>query len=113
MAINTAAIKNPSLLSEAAKKFGSQCIVSSIQAKKIGSKKWESYIDSGREKTGIDVINWVKKVQMLGVGEILLTSIDRDGTESGLDEDLINEVSKITKVSFLHVKFDKTIGLNL
>ena len=64
-------------------------IVSSIEAKKINTKKWEAYVDNGREKTNLDVIDWTKKVQDLGVGEILLTSVDRDGTESGLDEELI------------------------
>ena len=101
VAINTAATRNPSLLKEASKVFGSQCIVSSIEAKKIDAKKWEAYVDNGREKTNIDVIDWSKKVQDLGAGEILLASVDRDGTESGLDEDLIEEVSKNTQVSLI------------
>ena len=100
-AINTAATKNPKLLQEASKVFGSQCIVSSIEAKKVKTKKWEAYADNGREKTNLDVIDWTKKVQDLGVGEILLTSVDRDGTESGLDEELIEEVSKKTQVSLI------------
>ena len=101
VAINTAATRNPKLLYEASKVFGSQSIVSSIEAKKVKTKKWEAYIDSGREKTNLDVIEWVQKVQDLGVGEILLTSVDRDGTESGLDEELIDEVSKKTNVSLI------------
>ena len=99
--INTAATKNPKLLQEASKVFGSQCIVSSIEAKKVNTKKWEAYIDNGREKTNLDVIKWVKQVQDLGVGEILLTSVDKDGTESGLDEELIDEVSNRTNVSLI------------
>jgi len=101
VAINTAATKNPNLLREASQVFGSQCIVSSIETKKINTKKWEAYVDNGREKTNLDVIDWTKKVQDLGVGEILLTSVDRDGTESGLDEELIEEVSKKTRVSLI------------
>jgi len=101
VAINTAATKNPNILKEASKIFGSQCIVSSIEAKKIKDNKWEAYVDSGREKTGLDIIDWSQKVQELGVGEILLTSVDKDGTESGLDKELINEVSKKTNVSLI------------
>ena len=68
---------------------------------KIKDNKWEAYVDSGREKTGLDIIDWSQKVQELGVGEILLTSVDKDGTESGLDKELINEVSKKTNVSLI------------
>ena len=103
VAINTAATKNPNFLKEASKIFGSQCIVSSIEAKKVKDNKWEAYVDSGRERTGLDVIDWSQKVQQLGIGEILLTSVDKDGTESGLDKELINEVSKKTNVSLSKV----------
>lgn len=92
VAINTAATRNPELITKAAKIFGSQCIVGSIEAKKVSDKKWESYIDNGREKTGLDVIEWAKKLERLGVGEILITSVDRDGTRYGFDEELIKKV---------------------
>ena len=96
--INTAAIKNPNFIKEAANIYGSQCIVASIEAKKISQNKWEAYIDNGREKTNVDVISWAKEVENLGAGEIFLTSVDRDGTKLGLEEELINEVSKITNL---------------
>lgn len=98
VAINTYAIKNPEFLAGAAGKFGSQCIVLSVDAKKIGENKWEAYTDGGREKTGLDVMDWIKKATNLGVGEILLTSIDKDGTKSGYDIELIRAVNLISTV---------------
>ena len=94
ISINTAAVKNPKIIEESAKKFGSQCIVIAIDAKKIGEDKWEVYIESGKKPTGIDVIEWAKKVEDLGAGEILLTSIDRDGTQDGYDIELTKSVSE-------------------
>ena len=94
ISINTAAVKNPKIIEESAKKFGSQCIVIAIDAKKIGESKWEVYIESGKKTTGIDVIEWAKKVEDLGAGEILLTSIDRDGTQDGYDIELTKSVSE-------------------
>ncbi len=96
--INTAAIKNPEFINKAANVYGSQCIVASIEAKKISKNKWEAYVDNGREKTNVDVVSWVKEVENLGAGEIFLTSVDRDGTKLGLEEELINEVSQITNL---------------
>lgn len=96
--INTAAIKDPKLLEKAANIFGSQCIVASIEAKKKSDNEWEAYVDNGRESTNVDVIKWVKEVENLGAGEIFLTSVDRDGTKRGLEEELINEVSKNTNL---------------
>ena len=93
VAINTATIKRPELISEVAQKFGSQCMVLSIQAKKVGERKWEAYYDNGREKTGIDVLEWAKRGWQLGAGEILLTSVDKEGTAKGFDLDLIKTVS--------------------
>ena len=93
VAINTAAIRNPKLISDVAERFGSQCMVVSIQAKKLAENKWEAYIECGREKTGIDVLEWVAHVESLGAGEILLSSIDKDGTAKGGDLELINAVS--------------------
>lgn len=102
VAINTAAVKNPNIIKEAALKFGSQCIVVAVDAKRIenlkNSKKWEVYINAGTTPTGIDVIEWVKKVEQLGAGEILLTSIDADGTKSGYDIELTKEVVKNVKI---------------
>jgi cyclase len=93
VAINTAAIKNPELIREVANVFGSQCMVLSIQAKRTGPKRWEAYYDNGREKTGIDVLEWAKQGCQLGAGEILLTSVDMEGTQKGFDYELIREVS--------------------
>jgi imidazole glycerol phosphate synthase glutamine amidotransferase subunit len=94
--INTAAIKNPKFIEQAANIYGSQCIVVSIEAKKTGDNNWEAYVDNGREPTSVNVIDWAKEAKNLGAGEIFLTSVDRDGTRLGLEEELINEVSKIT-----------------
>lgn len=97
IAINTAAVKNPELINNLAKRFGSQAVVISIEAKKT-EKSWEVYIESGREQTGIDVENWVKKTTQLGAGEILLTSIDQEGTGNGFDEGLINIATNSTNI---------------
>lgn len=93
IAINTAALKNPQLISEISKRFGSQCMVLSIEAKKVGDNKWEAYYDNGREKTGIDVVEWAMKGWKLGAGEILLTSVDKEGTARGFDIDLVKQIS--------------------
>ncbi|EKQ51124.1 MULTISPECIES: imidazole glycerol phosphate synthase subunit HisF [unclassified Clostridium] len=98
VAINTAAIKRPELISEISNKFGSQCMVLSIEAKKISDGKWEAYYDNGREKTGIDVIEWAKKGYELGAGEILLTSVDMEGTKKGFDYELIKTVVEVVPI---------------
>src|SRR3989338_1993955 len=98
VAINTYAVKNPEFLSEAAKKFGAQCIVLSVEAKKIAENKWEAYTDGGRERTGLDAVSWIKKAIDLGVGEILITSIDRDGTYQGYDMELIKAVTSFAPI---------------
>ena len=98
VAINTYAVKNPEFLSEAAKKFGAQCIVLSVEAKKIAENKWEAYTDGGRERTGLDAVSWIKKGIELGVGEILITSIDQDGTYNGYDMDLIKAVTDFAPI---------------
>lgn len=98
IAINTYAIKNPAFLSEAAKKFGSQCIVLSIEAKKKVGGGWEAYTDGGREKTGIDAIKWAEKAISLGIGEIIVTSIDNDGTKRGYELELIKSITAISPV---------------
>ncbi len=89
VAINTAAIRNPHLVTEGAKTFGSQCIVVSIEAKQKGKGNYEAYIDNGRERTGVDVFEWAQRVCDLGAGEILITAIDREGTGRGYDIELI------------------------
>jgi len=93
VAVNTAAVANPALITDIAKLFGSQCMVLSIEAKQVGVGKWEVYTDNGREHTGLDVIEWCKRGENLGAGEILLTSVDREGTRKGFDVALVNAVS--------------------
>jgi len=93
VSINSAAIKNPELISEAASKFGSQCVVVAIDAKKNESGNYEIFTHGGKKPTGIDAIEWAKKVTHLGAGEILLTSMDKDGTKSGYDLELIKKIT--------------------
>jgi len=92
VSINSSAINNPSLISKGADKFGNQCIVVAIDAKRT-KKSWDVFINGGRINTGLDVIQWAKKVESLGAGEILLTSMDRDGTKIGFDLDLTRNIS--------------------
>jgi len=98
VSINTAAVKNPEIITSGARKFGSQCIVVAIDAKKIDNNKWEVYIKGGREPVGLDVIEWAQKVENLGAGEILLTSMDADGTKDGYDIELLNRVSSTLSI---------------
>ena len=86
--INTAAVKNENLIKEGAEKFGSQCIVVAVDAKKVKNDKWEVFTHGGRKSTGKDVLKFVAKMESLGAGEILLTSMDRDGTKKGYDLDI-------------------------
>ena len=92
ISVNTAAIKNPKLITDIASRFGSQCMVLSIQAKRQGNS-WEAYFDNGREHSGLDVIEWAERGQSLGAGEILLTSVDQEGTGKGIDLALVKAVS--------------------
>lgn len=96
--INTAATKRPELIREVARKFGSQCMVLSIEAKRIAEGRWEVYTDNGREKTGLDVVEWAQRGVELGAGEILLTSVDKEGTREGFDTALLAAVSKVVPV---------------
>lgn len=98
VSFNTAAVKNPELLAEGARQFGRQCIVLAVDAKNVGPDKWEVYINGGRTPTGIDVLEWVKQGTALGAGEILLTSMDRDGTKDGYDIALTRAVSEAVAV---------------
>ncbi len=98
VSINTAAIHRPDFVREAAEKFGAQCIVVAIDAKQTGPDKWEVFTHGGRNATGIDAIDWAKRMESLGAGEILLTSMDRDGTKSGFDLALTRKVADSLKV---------------
>jgi cyclase len=91
--INSSAITNPQLVFDASQKYGSQCIVVAIDAKKASDGRWEVFTHGGRKATGLDAIEWAKKMESLGAGEILLTSMDRDGTKSGFDLALTRAVS--------------------
>ena len=93
VSINTAAVKNMNFIKEASKKFGAQCIVVAVDAKKVSEEKWEIFTHGGRNKTGIDAIEYAKKAQSNGAGEILLTSMDKDGTKSGYDLRLLKEIT--------------------
>ncbi len=97
VSINTAAIKDPSIISNVAKRFGSQCLVLSIEAKRNGDF-WEAYYDNGREHSHLDVIEWAKRGQELGAGEIFLTSVDMEGTGKGFDVDLVKAVTDVVTI---------------
>ena len=94
VSINTAAVNDIAFVKKASQKFGTQCVVVAADAKKISSKKWEIFTHGGRNKTGIDVIEFVQKAEENGAGEILLTSMDKDGTKAGYDIDLLSEVTE-------------------
>jgi len=100
VSINTAAINSPNLIKEAAEKFGSQCIVVAIDAKKI-KNKWKIFVKGGRQATGLDAIKWAKKVENLGAGEILLTSMDKDGTKGGYDLKLTRKISESVNIPII------------
>jgi cyclase len=93
VSINTAAVNNPDLVAEASAKVGNQCIVVAIDAKQVAAGQWEVFTHGGRTRTGIDVVGWARRVQELGAGEILLTSMDRDGTKNGFDLKLTRAVA--------------------
>ena len=119
IAINTAAVARPELIRDVARRFGSQAMVLSIEAKQVAPGRWEAYTDNGRERTGLDVIEWVRRGVELGAGEILLTAVDREGTRSGFDLELVRQVSATVPVpviasggmgTFEHLKEVATIG---
>ncbi len=101
VSLNTAAVKNPEVIKEGAKAFGSQCIVVAIDAKRRENGGWEVYIHGGRTPTGIDAVEWAKRVEDLGAGEILLTSMDRDGTKIGYDIELTRTISEATTIPLI------------
>ncbi|KAF3999738.1 imidazole glycerol phosphate synthase subunit HisF [Glaciimonas immobilis] len=98
VSINTSAITNPQLVADAASKHGSQCIVVAIDAKQTAPGKWEVFTHGGRNATGLDAIEWAQRMELLGAGEILLTSMDRDGTKAGFDLALTSSVSNAVRI---------------
>ncbi|NCP19530.1 MAG: imidazole glycerol phosphate synthase subunit HisF [Erythrobacter sp.] len=100
-AINTAALRRPELITEVAQVFGAQCMVLGVEAKRTGPGKWECFTDNGREFTGIDAVEWCRRGYEAGAGEILLTSVDQEGTRKGFDTALIEEVSKVVPIPII------------
>ena len=98
VSINTSAVVNPQLVADASARYGSQCIVVAIDAKQVAPNKWEVFTHGGRTATGLDVIEWAKKMQRLGAGEILLTSMDKDGQKSGFDLSLTHAVTEALEI---------------
>jgi len=98
VAINTAGVRRPELITEVSRRFGSQAMVLSIEAKQRAPGKWEVYTDCGRERSGLDAVHWARRGVELGAGEILVTSIDREGTRKGFDIELVRAVSNAVKV---------------
>ncbi len=98
VSINTAAVNDPDLVARASARFGSQCVVVAIDARQCCPGRWEVYIHGGRTPTGIDAVDWARRVESLGAGEILLTSMDRDGTKDGYDLELTRTVSRAVRI---------------
>lgn len=98
VAINTAAVRRPDLIGEVSRKYGAQCMVLSIEAKRQSPRKWEVYTDCGRERSGVDAIEWAQRGVELGAGEILVTSIDQEGTRKGFDTDLVGAITEVVGV---------------
>ncbi|HJV88514.1 MAG TPA: imidazole glycerol phosphate synthase cyclase subunit [Noviherbaspirillum sp.] len=97
VAINTAAVRDPRLIEDVARRYGSQCVVASVQAKRTVNG-WEAYMETGREKTGLSVLDWVVRLQNLGAGELLVTSVDQEGTRSGFDIPLARAVNEAVTI---------------
>jgi cyclase len=98
VSINTAAVRDPGFIKKAAERFGSQCMVVAIDAKRSGKDRWNVYTHGGRNDTGMDALAWAKRVEKLGAGEILLTSMDRDGTREGYDLRLVRTISEAVRI---------------
>lgn len=98
VSVNSAAIRNPEIISEAASRFGSQCVVIAIDGKKVGEGKYHVFINGGRIDTELDVVEWAAEAERLGAGEILLTSMDADGTKKGFDLDMLNAVCSAVNI---------------
>lgn len=101
VSINTAAVKNPGLLKEGAARFGKQCIIVAIDAKRVGNQRWEVYTHGGRNAAGLDAVHWAKQAVEEGAGEILLTSMDADGTLKGYDLDLTQQIAEAVNVPII------------
>lgn len=100
VSINSSAVKNPHLITEAAKKFGSQCVVLSIDVKRVDGK-FMVFVKGGRENTGLDAIEWAKKGEELGAGELVINSMDMDGVKEGFDKELLEEISKVVTIPII------------
>ena len=98
VSVNSAAIRNPAMISEAACRFGNQCVVVAIDGKKTAEDKYNVYVNGGRIDTGLDVVQWAIEAEKLGAGEILLTSMDADGTKKGFDIDMLNAVCSVVNI---------------
>ncbi len=98
IAVNSAAIKDPTLITEAALKFGRQCVVLAVDAKRNEQGRWDVYLNGGRVKTDLDAIEWIQKAEKLGAGEVLLTSMDRDGTKEGYDLELTRAAAEAVNI---------------
>jgi cyclase len=109
VAVNTAAVARPELIEEIASRFGSQCVVLSIEAKRDGPR-WEAYTDNGREHTGLDAVEWAKRGADLGAGEILVTSVDREGTRRGFDVELVRAVATVVPLPVIAAGGLGTLG---
>lgn len=101
VSINSAAVSRPEFVREAAEKFGAQCIVVAIDAKRTSDETWEIFTHGGRKPTGIDAVQWAERMANLGAGELLITSMDRDGTKAGFDTDLITRIAAKTRVPLI------------
>jgi len=101
VSINTAAVDNPDLVKKSARKFGSQCTVVAIDIKKVSYDSWEVYTHGGRTPTGLDAIDWIKKMESYGAGEILLTSMDKDGTKKGYDIEILKILNNWIKIPII------------
>ena len=101
VSINSAAVKRPEFVREAAEKFGNQCIVVAIDAKQTGDGKWEIFTHGGRNATGIDAVEWAQRMEHLGAGELLVTSMDRDGAKNGYDTKLLRSIAAKTSVPLI------------
>ena len=98
VSINSSAVTNPDFINEAAKRFGTQCIVVAIDVKKVANGKYNVFVKGGREDTGLDAVQWAKEMYNRGAGEILLTSMDSDGTKSGFELDITSQISKVVEI---------------
>ena len=101
VAVNSSAVANPQLIKDCAEKFGSQCVVVAIDGRREADGRWHVYVAGGRKDTGKDLIEWAKEAVALGAGEILLTSMDKDGTKSGFDLDMLNAVASVVDVPII------------